>query len=235
MSRQSAATPRANSRRQSIFLETFGNSVAAGSPLVGNKNFVERKRALNDPTNHRAAGDTATDASNARFVRQFTRCESSVRAYVRSLAWPGLDIDDLMQNTGLACWRKFATFDANGTPDDFVRWACVVARFEVLRARRCVARDRFVLDESVIEQLADDAEQRLRQAERERLAISGCLDQLDDAAKRLLLAVHTPGDAVARVSKETGVAARKLYNNLDLLRARLRRCVENRLTTEAPS
>lgn len=166
-------------------------------------------------------------------MQLFARTESSVRAFVRALVWVGVDVDDLMQNVGLACWRKFSTFDVDGGPDEFLRWACVVARFEVLLARRRIARDRLVLDESVIEQLADDAEQRFERAERERTAIAGCLEQLDDAAQRLLLAVHTPGDAVARVSDETGVAARKLYRKLDLLRARLRRCVENRMTAEA--
>ena len=181
-----------------------------------------------DPRTDDRVGDT-------RFVQLFARTESAVRAYVRALLWVGVDIDDVMQDVGLACWRKFSTFDADGTPEEFLRWACVVARFEVLRMRRKVARDRFVLDESVIAQLAEDAELRLDQAERERTAVAGCLEQLDDAAKRLLLAVHTPGDAVARVSEETGVAAKKLYNQLDRLRARLRQCVEGRLNAEASS
>lgn len=175
------------------------------------------------------------NAANAKFVQLFARSESSVRAYVRSLAWAGLDVDDLMQDVGLACWRKFSTFNAADGPAEFVRWACVVARFEILKARRNVARDRLLLSESVIEQLATDAEDRFERAEQERKAVAGCLDRLDDSARRLVLAVHTPGDAVARVSEETGIAARKLYSKLDVLRAGLRRCVESRLSAEASS
>lgn len=166
----------------------------------------------------------------SEFVQLFAFNEAAVRAYVRTLLWPGPDVDDVMQNIGLACWQKFAAFDPSDGSDAFRRWACVVARFEVLRLRRTVARDRLVLSTEVLEALAADAEARVDLADSERTAVGQCLAEFDEPHRRLLLAVHTPGDAVAKIAEETGVAARKLYSKLDSLRELLRQCVVRRLT-----
>ncbi|QDU38640.1 RNA polymerase sigma factor SigL [Maioricimonas rarisocia] len=167
-----------------------------------------------------------------RFVSLFARHERAIRAYVRALLPSWQDVDDVMQEVGLACWRKFEQFD-DAAPDSFVRWASVVARFEVLRHRRNCARDRLVLAEDVVELLATDAEARLDRAEAERTALERCLQKLQDAERRLLLSVHTPGDSVARIAADLGLNARRLYSKVNLLRDRIGDCVRQRLSAEA--
>jgi RNA polymerase sigma-70 factor (ECF subfamily) len=164
-----------------------------------------------------------------RFVSLLARQERVVRGYVRSLLPSGQDVDDVLQNVGLACWRKFADFDPQGTPEEFARWACVIARFEVLKHRRSIARDRLVLSEDVIQLLATDAEVRLEQAAVERVAINECLKSLSAQERRLLLSVHTPGDSIARIASDLGQDARRLYSRVEALRERLRECVRARL------
>ena len=171
-----------------------------------------------------------------RFLTLLPRHEPAIRRFVRSLLPTGQDVDDVMQEVGLACWRKFATFDeATDSATGFVRWACVIARFEVLRHRRNRARDRLVFSEDVIGLLAQDAEARLIEAEAERRAVEACLGRLPAAERRLVLSVHTPGDSVARLAADLGQESRRLYRKVQKLRDVLRDCVQRRLAERVPS
>ncbi|TWT39881.1 RNA polymerase sigma factor [Thalassoglobus neptunius] len=173
--------------------------------------------------------DHAKDVLYDRFVSLFARHERSIRSYIRSLLPTSNDADDVMQEVGLVCWKKFGTFEPAGSPEEFVRWACVIARFEVLRHRRNCARDRLVLSEGVLKLLASDAETRLPVAEAERQAVEQCLGKLPPPERRLLLSVHTPGDSIAKVAEELGQEVRRLYSKVVVLRDGLRQCVSRQL------
>ncbi len=163
------------------------------------------------------------------FVRLFARHERAVRGLVRSMLPLLQDVDDVMQEVGLACWRKFQEFKTDKSPDAFFRWACVVARFEVLRHRRNCARDRLILSEETIQLLSDDAGARSQDLEAERLAIEDCLEKLPFAERRLLLSVHTRGDSIAQIAKQLGQSVRRLYSKVNALRDILGDCVRGRL------
>jgi RNA polymerase sigma-70 factor (ECF subfamily) len=165
------------------------------------------------------------DQQYDRFMSFFVGGERAIRAYVRSLLPSSQDVDDLMQNVGLACWHKFDSFDPEGTDQDFIRWCCVVSRFEVLRFRRSRARDRLVLGEEVIELLAVEAEDRLQRSEAERQALKKCLQKLNDTERRLLLSIHTRGDSISRIASESKQKARRLYSKLNALRDLVADCV----------
>jgi len=176
--------------------------------------------------------EPSRDHQYNQFVRLFVRHERAVRGFVRSLLPSWADVDDVMQEVSLACWRKFDSFEQTGSAeesDEFTRWACMIGRFEVLRQRRKYARDRLVLSEDVIEMLAADAETRLEIADKERGAVENCLQQLSELEQRLLLSVHTPGDSVTRIAKEMDQKARRLYSKVNALRDILAKCVRRRL------
>ena len=144
----------------------------------------------------------------------------------------GQDVEDVMQEVGLVCWRKFDSFQESPSAADFIRWACVIARYEVLRHRRRAARDRLVLSEDVLELLAHDAEARLDRAEAERRAVEQCLQKLQPIERQLLLSVYTPGVTVAQIAAEVGQKARRLYSRLNALRDLVADCVRKRLSLE---
>jgi len=169
------------------------------------------------------------NAQCERFMGLFARQERVVRGFVRSLIPTVQEVDDVMQEVGMACWRKFDSFDPHGSSDEFARWACAIARFEVRRHRRKMAGDRIVLSEDVIEILATDAEERVSKAEAEQTAVKHCLRKLQDAERRLLLSVHTPDDSVVRIASELGQNARRLYSKVNALRVLLAECVRQNL------
>ena len=167
-----------------------------------------------------------------QFVALFTRCERAVRGVVRSMLPSPQDADEVMQNVGLTCWHKFADF-RDESHDAFFRWACVVARYEVLKYRRKFARDRFVLSEETIQLLFTEAEGRADSAACERRALEECLDRLESADQRLLLSVHTPGDSVAGIARQLGQQPRRLYSRVAMLRDLVGDCVRRKLAEEA--
>ncbi|WP_149494732.1 sigma-70 family RNA polymerase sigma factor [Roseiconus lacunae] len=176
-----------------------------------------------------------------RFVALLARHDLAIRRFVRYLM-PSTDgVDDVIQETALECWRKFDDFlsgreQANGVDDsandEFVRWACVIARYKAMSWQRNRSRDRLVFRESVIEHLAGSAVELIEQSEHRRQAIETCLDQLSVNHRRLVLSVHMPGESVAQIAKESGVKPRQLYSKVNMLRSALLRCVERQLTGE---
>ena len=165
------------------------------------------------------------DEQYDRFMSLFVGEERAIRAYVRSLLQSGQEVDDLMQDIGLACWHKFSQFDPKGSRQDFIRWCCVISRFEVLRFRRSRARDRLVLSDETVQLLAAEAEDRLQRSEEERQALKKCLGKLNDPERRLLLSVHTRGDSISRIASESNQKARRLYSKLNALRDLVADCV----------
>ncbi len=164
-----------------------------------------------------------------QFVALFARHERAVRGVIRSMLPSLQDADDVMQEVGLACWHKFADFKTDDSTDAFFRWACVIARFEVLKYRRKCVRDRLVLSDETIQSLSEESEARSAMAEREREALEDCLLRLSTADQRLLLSVHTRGDSVADIARQLGQNVRRLYSRVNSLRDILGECIRRKL------
>lgn len=172
----------------------------------------------------------------SEFVALLARHDLSIRRFVRSLLPTRDGVDDVVQDTALECWNKFSEFNPESTEDsveEFIRWACVIARYKVMSWQRDKARDRLVFRESVIERLAEAALNNLDQQALEQSAIESCLGELRDDQRRLVLSVHSPGESIAAIAEETGQAARRLYSKVNVLRKRLLECVHQRIATEA--
>lgn len=169
------------------------------------------------------------------FVVLLARHDQAIRRFVRSLLPSREGVDDVLQETALECWKKFADFTASNpeeASDEFIRWACVIARYKALSWQRDKARDRLVFRESVVEQLARAAAESLDQHDLERRAVESCLGKMEHDQRRLVLSVHSPGESIALIAAETGEKARRLYSKVNVLRKRLLECVQQRLASE---
>ncbi len=178
---------------------------------------------------------TDKDEQYDQFVTLLARNEQAIRRFVRFLLPNGEGVDDVMQDVALECWKKFSTFDPTDQTEanaEFVRWANVISRFKVLSWQRDQARDRLVFRESVIEQLYLTSEAENDRLDEQRLAITKCLQELPADHQRLVLSVHTHGESIQRIAKETGASARRLYSKLNHLRSLLLECVQRRAAKE---
>ena len=163
------------------------------------------------------------------FVTLFTRNEPALRAFIRSLVPSWDDAIEVMQNTSLVLWRKFDTFD----PDtEFLKWAFVVARFEVLKYRRTMARDRHIFDEELVKQLAEEAIDESDSLEAERHALQACLAKLPEQQQKLVKAAYEPGTKIKDLAQQIGKSATALYKTINRMRQLLLACIERTVAQE---
>lgn len=171
----------------------------------------------------------STDERYEQFVSLFTRHERGLRAFVRSLVFSWDDANDVMQNTGLVLWRKFDSFDQE---TDFMRWACVVARFEVLAWRRDKARDRHIFDEDLVNMLAEEATDEHEVLANERRALEVCLQKLPEKQRSIVIAAYEPGVRLNQVAETLGKTATAFYKTLNRARGGLLKCIESQVILE---
>jgi RNA polymerase sigma-70 factor (ECF subfamily) len=170
------------------------------------------------------------EASNSEevFVKLFAQNERHLRAFVRSMGLDWTSVDDVVQTVSLVMWRKWDQFDPE---TDFMKWARVIARFEVLKFRRTMARDRHVFRDDLMDLLAESALEREEQisSERYRECLEQCLEALPTQSRKLIAAAYEGERTIKEVAAEVGTSATALYKALDRIRKDLRGCIEARL------
>ncbi len=134
------------------------------------------------------------------FAYQLLRAQPHIYGYVYSLL-PNTDAAmDVLQETNLVLWRKSNEFVGG----NFFAWACSVARFCVLSHRRDLAREKRVFSDELIEDLADQFEQRLPRVNLMAEALERCLEKLTAEDRELLNARYSHGGSVAQVAAQRG-------------------------------
>ncbi len=178
---------------------------------------------------------THREAKYAEFVGLLTRQDQVLRRFVRAMLPSREGVDDVLQETALECWKKFADFSPDSPDtvgDEFARWACVIARYKAMSWQRDKARDRLVFRENVIERLATGALEHMERHAEERSAVDCCLKKLGEEERSLVLSVYSPGQSVASIAAQTGEKSRRLYSRLNALRKQLVDCVQRQFVSE---
>lgn len=171
------------------------------------------------------------DKKYEAFVSQLSRHEPDIRAFVRTLVPSWTDADEVVQQVALVAWRKFDQFD----PDtSFIKWACVIARFEALTYRRRMARDRLVFNEELLSQIAEEGAQELDIRVQERRALEKCLKELPERNREFITLAYTPGISQLDLAKRAGVRPGAFYMRLNRIRAKLLKCIQTNLAPSEP-
>jgi RNA polymerase sigma-70 factor (ECF subfamily) len=161
-----------------------------------------------------------------QFVQLFVRHEPAIRGFVRSLFPAAQHADEILQETCLVLWRKFGEFEP-GT--DFLAWALTIARFEALKFRRKLARDRHVFSPDLLATLAEEAAAEIDRRQEERRALETCIQRLPQKQRDLIRAAYVPGVTIKEVAEQVGRSATSLYKALNRLRLLLLKCIQARI------
>ena len=166
--------------------------------------------------------------ADEKFVQMFAEHERDLRAFVRSMGLDWSAVDDVIQMVSLVMLRKWHEFDVDS---DFMLWARVITRFEVLKFHRKVARDRHVFSENVMELLARAAEEidSSGRSEDYRNALQECIKTLPERSGRLIRAAYAEDRTIREVANDVGQSATAFYKTLNRIREKLRHCVQQRL------
>lgn len=177
-------------------------------------------------TEHEPAPNPQEDARYEVFVKKFAHFEADVRRFVRSLLPNWTDADEVVQQTAIVMWRKFDQYDPE---THFMKWACVIARFEALAYRRKMARDRLVFREDILELMADEGGEEIDQRDAEHTALESCMKDLPEKSRHMLTLAYTQGVKVKELAEAAGSSAEAFYMRLNRLRRQLMTCVESKL------
>ena len=89
------------------------------------------------------------------FVKLLAKNERHIRSFVRSTGMDWSATDEISQSVALIMWKKWKQFEVGS---DFMKWARSIARFEILKYRRNLSRNRLVFNKDLIELLAKSSE-----------------------------------------------------------------------------
>ena len=123
-------------------------------------------------------------------------------------------------------WKKFE--DLENPETDFARWTCVVARYEILKYRRGLARDRFVLDEDLVQKICEEGASEIVSTSKRMSFLEGCLAKLPHDRRNLVMAAYTPGQSVKVLAEKEGKKPDALYQLIRRIRLQLEECIEQR-------
>ncbi len=156
------------------------------------------------------------------FLRLWMQHEPELRAFVRSCCPKAQEVDDVMQEVSVAALRKFSTLEDHSA---FGAWACLIARYELLTARRRFARDRLVLAEDIVELLAEEGADELPLRQRQLRVLDQCIEKLPRQRRELALAAYGKDTTIRELAANLKRTEGSLYQLLARVRKELHRCM----------
>ena len=125
------------------------------------------------------------DPQHKVFLPLLMSCQADLRAYVSVMVRDWQAVDDIMQETVVVLWEKFAEYDADRP---FAAWARGCARFQIMAYYQKQKRSKLVLGEAaqaVIEQAMVEMESEASESQAES-TLRQCMDKLNERPRTLL-------------------------------------------------
>ena len=167
------------------------------------------------------------DAGSEEFVAELTNHQTSMLAYVRSLAPGGSGARDLLQEVNITLWQKRESYEL-GT--NFKAWAFQTIRYHLLNhRRRLISHGWLIFDDDLIERLSPELEVEPEGLEERHLALRSCLLRLRPKDRDLLHHRYATTASLQQYATATRRSAGTLKAILFNLRAALRLCIERQL------
>ena len=164
-----------------------------------------------------------------QFLRHYAGCESQLRAYLMALLGNWDDVEDVFQETTLALWRSFETFDQS---TNFMCWAKKIAFHRVLQFRVHKRRHGIPCSETFLNAVNQTIAGQSDQLETRLRALADCVAKLAEADRSLVTMRYSSNRKIKEVAEETGRPANTLYKALERIRHALVLCVERAISRE---
>jgi RNA polymerase sigma-70 factor (ECF subfamily) len=169
------------------------------------------------------------DADRAELlVRLLSRYQGELFRYIYALVPNEEDARDVLQETSVALFRKFAEYDPE---KPFLAWAYRFAYIEVLKQRDRNVRGARLLKPAVIERLARERERIEPELEERVQALEQCLAELPPSDRELIRLRYQGKTRADQLVKALGTSRRTLFRQLDRIRRRLYECVNRRVAS----
>ncbi|PQO29023.1 sigma-70 family RNA polymerase sigma factor [Blastopirellula marina] len=164
-----------------------------------------------------------------QFIQLLTENQNRIYGYIFSLLGERSQTADVLQETNLVLWRKFADYDSRRP---FLPWAFSIARFQVLANLRDRKRDRILLDPELVETISSEAESIATQFESIREALHRCLQRLSDSNRELIERRYFEALSLDEMAENSNSSAGAIKVALLRVRRQLAQCIQHRMASE---
>jgi len=167
------------------------------------------------------------DSSNAaqqQFLSLFLRSEREVFRYVAALVPNVTDAEDIVQQTAMALWEKFDSYDPS---QPFTPWAC---RFALNKTRQWIERRQrwqALLEGGLAEELAQRRDEMRPELEARLKHLEKCLGKLPEKQRSLVEGYYYRRDDIEALAEHSGSTVAATYKMLQRVRHILQNCIEN--------
>lgn len=162
-------------------------------------------------------------------MRLWTITQPVVADYVHALVRDHASAQDVLQETALVIFRRFAEYDDTRP---FAAWALGIARYQVLGLRRDLMRSPVVFDDQVLAIFTDTWAELAPQESDHAELLRPCLDLLSAHARRLVQMRYFEDLNASEIAQRLGLTAAAVRMALQRIRQQLRACVERQLQTK---
>ena len=162
-------------------------------------------------------------SEHAEFIQELTAAQPLIYAYVYSLLPNRAAAQDVLQETNITLWKKMKDFRPGSS---FPAWACRVAYFKVLSARRRMGRDLLVLDDSVFDALAERHGDEAGRMQRRFLILRQCMEKLPPRSRSLVDRRYAPQGSVQQLAREENRTVGAISQMLYRIREELLQCIK---------
>lgn len=166
----------------------------------------------------------------AQFVRLLKKHERRLSAYVHALVPDWSTGEDIIQETSVRMWEQFADYREG---EDFGAWACTIARYMVLAARKTSSRQKLFFDDELLKLVEDQLEEVNREQDARLSALSECMQRLSEPHRVLLECCYGSATNIKEMAARLSRSPQSTYMTLSRVRRALHDCIEKRLLREA--
>ena len=166
------------------------------------------------------------------FIRLFGEIEQDLFGYLVVLVASEADAADILQETAVLLWQRFAEYDAKYP---FVIWARKFAylqanKFRLYRARE--GKHRAMMSDELFLQFSDEYEKNAAVTELRLAALEKCAGKLTPEDRELIDARYAENKTLRALAEVRGVNEDRLYRRLDKVRVLLEKCIQQTLAAE---
>jgi RNA polymerase sigma-70 factor, ECF subfamily len=194
---------------------------------LGGKPGSNDRISLMSPDSARRFEDRS--ASQQQFLSLFLRSEREIFRYVAALVPNVADAEDIVQQTAVALWERFAAYDP---AQPFTPWAC---RFALNKARQWIERRQrwqALLEGGLAEELARRRDELRPELECRLKHLEGCLGKLPEDQRLLVEGYYYHRTTIEQLSQGSGRTVAATYKALQRIRQALLVCVEQATKVE---
>jgi RNA polymerase sigma-70 factor (ECF subfamily) len=162
-------------------------------------------------------------------VRLLTRHQGELFRYIFALLPHEEDARDVLQETSVALYRKFAEYDPE---KPFLAWAYRFAHLEVLKQRERNQRQSRQFTRELIDRLAVEHQEQEPVLQARLLALEQCLQDLPPDDRELIRQRYQGPKRTEEMVRQLGASRRTFFRKLDRIRRSLLECINRRTATE---